>query len=455
MVRDLAPAPPPAPAPGCGAKAFREREREREEERIKAPLVSLIALLSFLALSPLSTFATDIDLSGRVSPQFGLTTYPDNSLFDDVFGSSSFFSAFDARVIFGLRHNGLSFEADYQLIGIYADQLELSRDLPPELQVIYPHIPSDRTRLFDLTYVFNDAGKTETLQRLDRLSVGFTTEHVVMNFGRQAVTWGNGLMYTAMDIFNPFDPAAVDKEYKTGDDMIYGQVLQNNGNDIQGVMVFRRDPVTGDVEADQGSLAFKYHMMGPSFEIDALAARHYGDTLLGVGANVSIGGGVLRGDLVVADTDDGFIPTLVASWSQSWVWGGRNVSGVAEYFHNGFGRSDGCYSPVCLAENPELYKRIARRELYNLGRHYLALSAMIEVTPLFLLTPNIFINLDDPSALAQLVFQNDLLQNLQLWSAVAVPIGADGTEYGGAASGIPGRYLSAGPSVSVQLVWYW
>jgi hypothetical protein len=415
----------------------------------------VISLLTWILLLPTIVFAADLDLTGRISPQFGLTTYPDNSLFSDVFGSSSIDSAFDARVIFGLRHKGLSFEADYQLIGIFADQLELSRDLPPELQVIYPHIPTDRTRLFDLTHIFNDAGKTATLQRLDRLSVGFSTEHVVMEFGRQAITWGNGLMYTAMDIFNPFDPSAVDKEYKTGDDMIYGQVLQNNGNDLQGVMVFRRDPVTENVGADQSSLAFKYHLMGSSFEIDALAARHYGDTLVGVGANVSIGPGVLRGDLVVAETDDGVIPSIVASWSQSWIWGGKNISGVAEYFFNGFGRSDGCYSPVCLAGNPELYKRIARRELFNLGRNYLALSAIIEVTPLFLLTPNVFVNLDDPSALAQLVFQNDLLQDLQLWSAVTIPIGADGTEFGGAASVVPDRYLSSGLSVSVQLVWYW
>jgi hypothetical protein len=435
------------------SRIAREKEREWEWERA----VPLIALLIFLVLSSVTALASDtnIDLTGRVSPQVAITTYPDNSLFSDVFGSSSLASAFDARVIFGVKHKGLSFETDYQLIGIYADQLELSRDLPPELQVIYPHIPSDRTRLFDLTHVFSDAGKTATLQRLDRLSVGFTTEHVVLRFGRQAVTWGNGLMYTAMDIFNPFDPAAVDKEYKTGDDMLYGQVLQNNGNDIQGVAVFRRDPVTGDVETDQGSLAGKYHLLGSSFEIDVLAARHYGDTLVGVGANVSIGGGVLRGDLVVADTDDGVVPSLVASWSQSWIWGGKNVSGAAEYFYNGFGRSDGCYSPVCLAESPELYKRLARGELFNLGRHSLALSAMIEVTPLFLLTPNVFVNLNDPSALAQLVFQNDLLQNLQLWSAIAVPVGGDGTEYGGPATGAPELYLSSGPSVSVQLVWYW
>ena len=111
-------------------------------------------------------------------------------------------------------------------------------------------------------------------------------------------------------------------------------------------------------------------------------------------------------------------------------------------------------TPV-LAENPDLYKRVARGELFNLGRHYLALSAMIEVTPLFLLTPNIFVNLQDPSALAQVVFQNDLQENLQLWSAIALPVGADGTEFGGAASATPELYVSAGPSVSVQLVWYW
>jgi hypothetical protein len=408
-----------------------------------------------MILLPISALATDIEIGGRVSPQAALTLYPDNSLFQDVYGSSSIYSAFDARVVFGLKHKRFNLNADYQLIGIYADQLELTRELPPELRVLFRHLPSDRTRLFDLTHVFTDSGKTALLQRLDRLSVGFATDHVVMRFGRQAITWGNGLVFNVMDIFNPFDPAAVDKEFKTGDDMIYGQVLQNNGNDLQGVMVFRRDPITGDVESDQGSLAFKYHHMGPNFEIDALAAQHYGDTLVGIGANVSIGGGVLRGDLVVTDTDDGTIPSLVTSWSQSWIWGGKNISGLAEYFYNGFGQSDGCYSPICLADNPELYKRIARGELFNLGQHYLALSAMIEVTPLFLLTPNVFINLQDPSALAQLVFSNDLLQNLQLWSAVNIPLGADGTEFGGAASEIPELYLSAGPSVSVQLVWYW
>ena len=398
---------------------------------------------------------TTFDLGGRISPQIAVTAYPDNSAFQDIFGSSSVDSAFDARVIFGAQHERWSFDVDYQLVGLYADRLEFSRELPPELRVLFPHLPTDRTRLFDLTHVFTDSGKTALYQRLDRLAVRYSSDQLVMKFGRQAITWGNGMIYNVMDIFNPFDPAAVDKEFKTGDDMLYGQYLQSNGNDVQGVMVFRRDPFTGDVEADQGSLAFKYHHMASISEYDGLVAQHYGDTLIGAGANYSIGGAVWRGDLMISFTDNDTVPSLVTSLSQSWIWGGKNISGVAEYFYNGFGQSDGCYSFECLEENPDLLERVARGEVFTLGRHYIALSAMVEITPLFLLTPNVFINVADPSALVQVVFQNDLRENLLLWSAINLPIGADGTEFGGAATEIPGIYLSAGPSASVQLVWYW
>jgi len=401
------------------------------------------------------TASTSLDLGGRVSPQVAATTYPDNSVFREVFGSSSVDAALDARFVLDIRHQRWNFDIDYQLIGVYGERLEFTRELPPELRILFPHLPDDRTRLFDLTYVFTDSGKSAALQRLDRLSADFSTEHLVMRFGRQAITWGNGLVYNVMDIFNPFDPAAVDKEYKTGDDMIYGQYLQTNGNDLQGVMVFRRNPVTEDVEADQGSLAFKYHHMGSVSEYDGLVAQHYGDTLVGGGANYSIGGAVWRGDLTITFAEEETFASLVTSISQSWTWAGKNVSGLAEYFYNGFGQSDGCYSPDCLAENPELLARIARGELFNLGQHYLALSTMIELSPLFLLTPNLFVNVADPSALCQVVFQNDLKQDLQLWSAIGLPIGSAGTEFGGAETGLPDQYLAAGLSVSVQLVWYW
>ena len=133
---------------------------------------------------------------------------------------------------------------------------------------------------------------------------------------------------------------------------------------------------------------------------------------------------------------------------------GRNWTGFLEYYYSGFGLTGGSYSTAELAENPELLKRLVRGELFNLGRHYIGASVMVEMTPLLHLTPNMFINLTDPSALAQLVLSYDWKQDIQLLAALNIPIGPNGSEYGGIDAVQPGLYISTGPSLFAQLAWY-
>ena len=73
---------------------------------------------------------------------------------------------------------------------------------------------------------------------------------------------------------------------------------------------------------------------------------------------------------------------------------------------------------------------------------------------MFSITPNLFWNLEDPSALLQIVTQNSLGDNLLLLGALALPLGASGTEYGGIDSGVPGTYFSTDLSFFLQLNWY-
>jgi hypothetical protein len=221
------------------------------------------------------------------------------------------------------------------------------------------------------------------------------------------------------------------------------------------VLVFRRNPITGNVESDTSSVAFKYHGISGSGEFDLLVSRHYGETLIAAGGNHSIGGSVWRGDLVIDHGDGEITPSLVTSLSHSWNWGGKNVSGVLEYFHNGFGQPGESYAPAELEQNADLLERVARGELFTLGKDYLAVSALIELTPLFSLTPNLFTNLRDPSGLFQVVTRNDLREDLLLWCALNLPLGADGTEFGGIPTGFAGSYLSERFSVQAQVVWYW
>jgi len=76
------------------------------------------------------------------------------------------------------------------------------------------------------------------------------------------------------------------------------------------------------------------------------------------------------------------------------------------------------------------------------------------MTPLVMVTPNLFINLDDPSALAQLVVSYNWKQDIQLLGALNFPIGPNGSEYGGIESPVEGFYFSTGPSLFTQFAWY-
>jgi hypothetical protein len=189
-------------------------------------------------------------------------------------------------------------------------------------------------------------------------------------------------------------------------------------------------------------------------EFDLLAAEHFGDQILGVGGIANIGGAIWRGDLTWTRTDLEKVFSAVTSLSYSWSWGGKNISGLLEYYYNGFGQKDGAYSTRDLLRNPDLLRRLDRGELFTLARHYIAASATIEMTPLLMLIPNFFINLEDPSALAQVVVQYDWKQNLLLLGALNIPIGPNGSEYGGIDAPLDGYYFSTGPSLFAQLAWY-
>jgi len=421
--------------------------------------VRLLILIVFsTAIAAEAAEQTNYEFGGDIRTRGAIQSLPDDSIINQFTGSTAADFSSILRLKFAADRGGWDFKTDGQLIVQYGDTIEYSRELvnaAPGFEALFGRLINDDRRWWDLTNTLEDEDKLAVTARLDRLSVGYTGNNVSLRFGRQALSWGNGLLFTPMDIVNPFDPTAVDTEYKVGDDMLYGQFLRNNGDDFQATYVVRRNPLTGDVESDQATAAVKYHgFVGPG-EVDLMLSQHYGEALVAIGGGMDVGGAVWRSDLVLSDTEaEDVVAQFVINTSYSWVWGGKNFTGSAEYYFNGFGQRDGCYTPECLADNPELVERVARRQLFTLGRHYFGGNVMVEVTPLFTVTPNLFWNLGDSSALLQIVTQNSLGDNLLLLGALAVPVGASGTEYGGIETGVPGVYFSTNLSAFLQLNWY-
>ncbi len=81
-------------------------------------------------------------------------------------------------------------------------------------------------------------------------------------------------------------------------------------------------------------------------------------------------------------------------------------------------------------------------------------SLLVEVTPLLTLTPTLLVNLSDPSALLQLVMQRSVGNNMTVLGSLNIPLGPDGSEFGGIPSGMDSRYLSRTAGLFAQFAWY-
>ena len=420
----------------------------RQRQHYRIPACAGMAILVF----SISCGASALDTRGHAKLQATSTSLPDDSLLRDFGDDPLRDTGVDLRANFSDRVNGWTWHADYQLLARRGDLLE------PQQQTSLPGfggatLPDDDRRVFDLTHRISTRDDRVITHRLDRLFLSHASDKSVFSIGRQAVSWGNGLIYNPVDFFNPFDPAAIDTEYKTGDDMLYAQYLLDSGDDLQAVWVGRRD-ADGDIGAEVSSIALKYHGFTDLAEFDLLAAEHYDSAVVALGAALDLAGAIWRSDILVTDTGAERFSSAVLNWSYSWIARDKNLSATIEYFHNGFGIDDGNYGPQALAGRPELLQRLQRGELFTAGENYLAAALSVELAPLWVLTATLFNNLDDNSRLLQIFSRHDLQQDLQLLLALNLPWGDNGSEFGGTDSGIADRPLALDESIFAQLARY-
>lgn len=413
-------------------------------------------LLSLAALAAAcAAWGGHTQLGGHLKLQYTHTDYRADDL-AAVFGHDpSRDTQADFRLKAEHRRGPWEFVAHYEWLALGGDTLEVRRALAALGLLIgdtATGLPDDRRRLFDLTDRITDRPRRAMVQRLDRFSVGYVAPRWALRFGRQVVSWGNGLVFHPLDFVNPFSPIAVDKDYKTGDDMLYGQWLQADGSEVQAILLPRRDPATRDLESDQGTYALKWRWRRGGVDVDLLAARHFGEDLAGVGVVRSVGGAVWRFDAAYTNLDDGGgALALVTNLDYSWNAWGKNFYGYAEYFRSGVGETD---RSRYLQPNAALVARLARGELFTRARDYAALGVQAELTPLLHLYVHLIQNLDDGSRIVQLRGVYDWQQDLLLTAGLDLPSGERGTEFGGLA--VPGTdaYGHGGRSVYLRVAYY-
>jgi len=256
-------------------------------------------------------------LHGRVKAEYAYSPLDGDSLESRLGKNDLHDSVFNFRLKWRQQLGGWNLVTHYQFNLNHGDGQSLRQRIERSLPGFF--IDLDKTRLLPLTATSQLDDETEIEQGLDRLSVAYTSEQWVLGVGRQVLTWGNGIVFRPMDLFNPFGPTATDTEYKPGADMVYGQWLFEEGSDVQGVTIIRRDPVTRKLAFDQDSTAVKWHHFGAVIQADFMFARHYRDYVLGTSFSGPVGTAVWHVDTTATWLDSGNLAlSMAANIDFSW-----------------------------------------------------------------------------------------------------------------------------------------
>jgi hypothetical protein len=331
------------------------------------------------------------------------------------------------------------FEAHLETVLAGGDTRRQSRT-PGRFQMGFPGdsfqtgapIDDDR-RLMDLTWVIDQDQAWVLYTRLDRLNLSWQPDWGSVRAGRQALTWGNGLTFNPMDLFNPFAPTDIVRDYKVGDDLIEASFSIPKAGSWQVVYVPRRDPADAEAGWDQSSLGAKVHFAQGMTEFDLAGAKHYRDYVLAAGGVGYLGSAAWRINAVAtflteARRKNGFL-ALVANIDYSWVWWEKNFYGYAEFHFNSLGHSPGEYQYVL--DSPDLLDRLERGETFTIGRYYLTLSLRFEAHPLVNLHLSAITNVADPSGIVQPRVEWSVTQDLTAIVGANLAWGGDETEFGG------------------------
>ena len=410
------------------------------------------------------TLYEDIEFQwgGYIKVQGAVSWPDDESVFEPV-GTGTYYDGYTefrlrTRLFFSkCAYLKIHYEAILSGGDTWRKEKELERLFPDFFKESLPFFGGpveDNRRFLDLTKTIDENDDYILYDRLDRLSLTLLPKWGVICIGRQAVTWGNGLLFNPMDLFNPFSPTDIERDYKIGDDMVFVLFPVKRIGDLQFLYVPRRDPSSGDVEWNDSSLAAKLHFVSGTTEFDVMAARHYEDFVIGLGSTGYLGDAAWRMDatwtfLHEDGGSDGFV-CLVANMDYSWVWWEKNFYGFIEFYFNGLGEDE--YTEAYT--DPDVIDRLARGELFTLGRTYLSGDVEVELHPLVRVCLTVINNMADPSGILQPRVVWDMAQDVRITLGGNICYGAKGTEYGGFK--IPGTDLFNKPpdSAYVWLTWF-
>jgi len=206
----------------------------------------------------------------------------------------------------------------------------------------------------------------------------FHTGPAEITAGRQAVGWGRGTLFGAVDLFVPFTPLEADREWRRGIDALRADVKLGARASADFVGAF-------SPYIDSSCTAVRLRGYSGALDGELVLGQRARDLVAGLTSSAAIGSAELHGELAYFRTPEPItgggrdVTKLVLGGSYR-LGLGAGVPLIVEYHYSGFGIPNAVDIPTYVAD-PAFRIRYGRGDTQILGQHALALLASADLSP--------------------------------------------------------------------------
>lgn len=304
----------------------------------------------------------------------------------------------------GRLSDKLSYDVQYDnevLLGSYLDTEQYQRQKA---------MPTGQYWVLEGTY--HDRGRVVGRQRIYRGYLAWSSGSTDLRLGRQRIAWGSGRFWSPLDLLNPVNPAALEREERTGVDALLLEHKLGAVARLSAVYAPQR-------EHGNDACALQWHGNTAGVDFSMLAMRFMGARVLGAELAGQAGGAALR--LEASRSMAGTGPSATRAAAGIDYAFENTLALTAEFYFNGAGaRSRVDYDFASL---------LAGR-IMNVGRRYAGVQAGYELTPLLKLNTYLLANLDDGSRFIAPGLTYAWKTNLDVSFGMQYAAGRAGSEFG-------------------------
>jgi hypothetical protein len=287
--------------------------------------------------------------------------------------------------LFRLRHDVVATPSERFGAGL-AWETRLSLAAPPGVAtsgVLPPEAPpAFRIRSIDEPIATNDGFRWR--HEVDRAFVVWRPTGAEVTVGRQAIGWGRGVLFGAVDLFAPFSPLEADRAWRRGVDAVRADVRFGERASLDAAAALGRD---GDPEDS----IFAARLRGYAGEVDAelIVGWRATDLVAGVASSAAVGDAEAHVEAAVFRTrevnraplfpNDRLAAKAVVGASYRFALG-NGLPVWVEYHYTGFGapRPSALTDPAFVDES--FQERLLRGDTQLAVRQAVALLASYEAT---------------------------------------------------------------------------